>query len=650
MKMMINKIIFRFTFFITILFLTKESVCQKNDRGFTPVTPEMIKERLNTSIVKNVHPRLFFSTNDIIRVKQLYQHGDTLINIGYAQNKDEAIETLKKPLLKYFLDDAKLRVPSVHTFAVQLPSLIMMYQLTGDTTYARRVVNQFELMSTYPDWGANRHFLDAGIGGFNFALAYDALYTYLSIDEKKMMKDAVLKYVLIPGKEQLQKRIWWSTANHNWNGICNGGIIMAALAMYEDEPQEMSEIIALAINALPKYIQSFEPDGQSEEGLMYWGYGLMYTTIAMESMQRVLGSAFGLDQMPGFKKTGWFPAYVSGPVSSLNIGDDPIKNGRSRSFFWFAKNNNDSALAKMQYDLCKETNTMNWMDMVYYNPAMIKAKSANKKTSLENYIHGIEVMSLRDGWNKNALFVSMHGGNNFANHGHLDAGSFDIQALGEVWAYGNLGRDDYTYPGYFSKTTLPTYYGVDSIQTVAGRWHFYRLRAEGKNCLVFNPSASPDQNEMGTATLLSQQIGVNESSYTLNLTNCYSRDVKSYSRKIQLNKSTSVITVQDDFIANATSTVWWNMHTKADINIQTGCRSALLRINNKEMTVTIKSPDSAVFQVLDATYLPGQSFPYTKNSDNVRFKKLAIKIEKINTEKILVVFEPLKKLIYNTTH
>jgi hypothetical protein len=638
---------YKYFLFILLLILSKASLCQVNGLDELRVTPEMIKGRLDASLVKHIHPRLFFSKEDIDRVIQLNQNNDTLIHIGYQQNFKEANEVLKQPLLKYFLDDAKLRVPSVHKFAVQLPPLIMMYQLTGDTNYARRVINQFIQLSEFPDWGANRHFLDAGIGGFDFALAYDALYTFMNPGERKMMKDAVMKHVLIPGKQQLQKRIWWSTANHNWNGICNGGIIMAALAMYEDDPKEMSEIIALAINALPKYIQSFEPDGQSEEGLMYWGYGLMYTTIAMESMQRVLGSAFGLDQLAGFKKTGWFPAYVSGPVTSLSIGDDPVKNSRIRSFFWFAKNNNDSALAKMQYELCKETNSMNWVDMLYYNPGMVNIKSTARKNSLENYIHGIELMSLRDGWNKNALFVSMHGGKNFANHGHLDAGSFDIQAMGEVWAYGNLGSDNYTYPGYFSKTTLPTYTGIDSPQTVAGRWHFYRLRAEGKNCLVFNPSTRPDQNEMGEATLLNQQIGVNESAYTIDLTNCYARDVKFYSRKIQLNKSTSVITVQDDFVANAIATVWWSMHTKAAIHIRADGKSALLQINNKQMVVTIKSPAKAVFQISEATYLPSQLFPLTKNSDNIGFKKLTIKMEQINSEKIQVLFEPLKNLTNN---
>ncbi len=633
---MINTL-FKYILNIGFLFFANDSLAQNSN--FTPVTAKMIQERLSVSEVVNIHPRLFFSQDDIHRIRKLNEQGDTLIHIGYLQNQIEASKILKEPLLSYYLDEAKLRVPSIHKFAVQLPHLVMMYQLTGDTSFARRIVNQFKKLNDFPDWGANRHFLDAGIGGFDFALAYDALYAFLTAEEKKMMRSAVLKYVLIPGKEQLQKKIWWSTANHNWNGICNGGIIMAALSMYEEDPKEMSEIIALAINALPKYIQSFDPDGQSDEGLMYWGYGLMYTTIAMESMQRVLGTSFGLDQFTGFKKTGWFPAFVSGPVSSLNIGDDPIKNGKSRSFFWFAKNNNDTALAKMQYDLCKESNEMNWMDMLYYNPKMVTSNLKNN-IPLENHIHGIELMSLRSGWDNNASFISLHGGYNNANHGHLDAGSFDLQANGEIWAYGNLGRDEYTYPGYFSKTTLPSYTDTNLIQSDAGRWHFYRLRAEGKNCLVFNPTVRPDQNEMGIATLLNKNIGINESSFKIDLTNCYTRDVSSYTRKILLNKSTTAMTVKDEFVSKDTSTVWWGMHTKADITIWPKSNSALLQQNGKKMLVTIKSPSNAVFQVLDASYLPGELFPFTKNSLNVGFKKLAIHLPKVLFEKIEVIFQP----------
>ncbi len=627
-----------FLLLFTIFYLA----AQNAENKFTPVTPLQIKELLNKSEVKNKHPRLYFNENDNARVIKFLADGDVLIKTGYAVYRKESDSILQKPLLTYHLDDAKLRVTSVHDFARELPSLLMMYLLDRDTACANRVIRQFELLKDYPDWGANRHFLDTGIGSFNFAFAYDVLYFYLTEQQRTMFQQAVMKHALLPGKEQLKNNEWWSNSNHNWNGICNGGLIMAALAMFEANPDEMSEIIALAINKLPKYINSFEPDGQSEEGLMYWGYGLMYTTITLESMQRVLGSAFGLDQMPGFKKTGWFPAYISGPVASLNIGDDPLKTERSRSFFWFAKNYKDTALASMQYELCMEAKIMNWMEMFYYDPQMLAANSTERFIPFENHIHGIEVMTLRDGWGKDALFVSMHGGNNFANHGHLDAGSFDIQAMGEVWANGNLGRDDYTNPGYFSKTTKPDYHDKDTLQTIPGRWHFYRLRAEGKNCLVFNPSTRPDQDEKASAILKEKKTGDDESSYTLNLTNCYSRDVTSYFRKISLNKVDEFITVEDEFDAKKSSLLWWSMHTRAAVKIEMGGKTAILQIKDKKMRVEIKSPSHAAFSILGATYLPGESFPLTRNSENLGFNKLAIRLDEMKSGNIKVQFTPIR--------
>lgn len=627
------KLFFLFSFFLPLLFVFNTPTAQDS---FTPVTPALIQERLQTSSAKNIHPRLFFNRQDIERIKKLNQQGDTLVKLGSTQIVNAANEILKQPLLEYFLDEAKLRVPSVHKFATQLPSLVMAYQLTGDTVYAFRVWQQMKLMSDYADWGADRHFLDAGIGAFNFALAYDGLYNYFSNDQRRQLRQTIKKFVLQPGKEQLSKKIWWSTANHNWNGICNGGIIMACLALFEEEPEDVSNIISMAVNALPKYIAAFEPDGQSEEGLMYWSYGLMYTTIAFESMQRTMDTVFNLDQFPGFKKTGWFPAFMSGPVTSLSVGDDPVKDARSRSFFWFAKNYQDTALAKMQYDLCLETNTVSWTDLLYYNPQMLQGKSIKKEMSLDNHVRGIEMMSLRSGWEKQDMFVSMHGGNNDANHGHLDAGSFDVQAFGEVWAYGNLGRDEYTSAGYFSKETLPGYFDTNAKQTVPGRWHFYRLRAEGKNCIVVNPSARPDQNEKGQAAVVRSGSTKEKGFYILNLTDCYIRDAKNYQRGINLNREKKIITIQDEFQLHQPSDIWWQMHTKAVIQISKDKRTAILQQNGKKLKVRIKNPVRAIFKELPATYLPGQLFPLTRNGSNKEYRKLVIALQNVKEEIISI--------------
>jgi hypothetical protein len=41
----------------------------------------------------------------------------------------------------------------------------------------------------------------------------------------------------------------------------------------------------------------------------------------------------GIAETPGMRKTGYFPVFSTGPVTSVNIGDDPLKSERAKSFF-----------------------------------------------------------------------------------------------------------------------------------------------------------------------------------------------------------------------------------------------------------------------------------------------------------------------------
>ena len=77
----------------------------------------------------------------------------------------------------------------------------------------------------------------------------------------------------------------------------------------------------------------------------------------------------------------------------------------------------------------------------------------------------------RSAWDDpRALFVGFKGGDNKANHSHLDLGTFVLDMLGKRWAL-DLGGDDYLLPGYFSNDK---------------RWTYYRLRTEGHNTLTVN--------------------------------------------------------------------------------------------------------------------------------------------------------------------
>jgi hypothetical protein len=567
-------LVYKFRVFVTLCLLSafsylfaqtpaqKEAVSQQKEQlKFETATTQKVQQLFQQNGLQNKHPRQFATQGDIDRVKSLIKGGDPLMVKAWERMKKQADENLVKPMNSGELDDAKLRVKGTHANAVLLPPLVIAYWMTGEEKYAQRAFEIFENMATWADWGTlieppytDRHFLDTGIAAFDAALIYDGLYNWMSPEQRNFVYETTRKYLFIPTLAQYKneaKRTWqWNKANNNWNGICNGNIAVAALCMYERDPQNMSWLVTTAANDMQLFIREFEPDGQSEEGLMYWGYGLMYTLPALDCIQRNLGTTFGLAETPGMKKTGYFPVFTTGTVSSINIGDDPLKTGKAKSFFWLAKHFNDASLAKLQYEMVVANNyDLPWFDFFYYDPELVK-KGSEIQVPLDHSVYGLELYSMRENWtDPNAMYVSVHGGFNSASHGHLDAGSFYIQAKGEVWAYGNLGSDNYTYPGYFSKKTYPEY--TDSVypQKEAGRWHFYRLRTEGKNCLVFNPSTRPEQDEKGTASIIRQTSTPVQSNYVFDLSDVYKRDVKSYERTVELNRKSKSITVKDNFVA-----------------------------------------------------------------------------------------------------
>ncbi len=89
------------------------------------------------------------------------------------------------------------------------------------------------------------------------------------------------------------------------------------------------------------------------------------------------------------------------------------------------------------------------------------------------------VALMRTGWNdKNAVFVGFKAGSPYVNHGHMDVGSFVMDANGERWAM-DFGMQDYN--------SLETA-GVDlwNRSQNSERWTVFRYNNRAHNTLTVN--------------------------------------------------------------------------------------------------------------------------------------------------------------------
>lgn len=101
---------------------------------------------------------------------------------------------------------------------------------------------------------------------------------------------------------------------HNGNQVCNGGLLVGALAIAYEQPEPAREVIHSALNSLPLALAEYAPDGAWAEGPDYWAFATEYTVEGLAALNTALGTDFGLSSMPGLSNTGDFLLHTSGPT------------------------------------------------------------------------------------------------------------------------------------------------------------------------------------------------------------------------------------------------------------------------------------------------------------------------------------------------
>ena len=283
-----------------------------------------------------------------------------------------------------------------------------------------------------------------------------------------------------------------------------------------------------------------------------------------------------------------------------------------------------------------------WTDLLFYDRSLVN-QGSSMTIPTYGYVKGVEYGYLFENTSdETSLYAGIHAGNNNASHGHLDAGSFFIQALGETWAQGNLGLET-PYPSDYFTLTQPSYNDAPTTSaTNRGRFYYYRVRTESKNCIVFNPDARPEQNPAGVAGFVKGEDAIGGGYYIIDLKDVYSRDVTDYRRGIKLNRAKKIVTIQDEFTPKTTSTVYWLMQSNATDGavISADGKTITLVRNGKTIQGVLKSPTNAVFEKVDRSsstilYLNEtapifSSLMSSKNPKNPFYGKIQIRMNSVS--------------------
>lgn len=587
--------------------------------AFLPVpTADTLRSKLRTE-----HPRLLATAADFAALKERIGADETLRD-WHARLRERAAAMMTSPPSRYEIPDGLRLLATSRRVLGRVYTLALLDRLEGKPEYAARAWTELEEASRFPDWNP-RHFLDTAEMTHAFAIGLDWLHDRWTPAQRTTLQRALIDFGLRLGVESYRggkSYGWWTTARHNWNQVCNGGIGLGALAVADVEPALAFEFLTNAIRSIQLPMREYGPDGAWAEGPGYWQYATRYNVAFLAALESACGTDFGLATIPGFAEAGLFPVYLTGPLDrTFNYADGGDHAIRAPEMFWFARRFQMPALARTQRALAAPDP----LDLLWYDARL--AGPTGTELPLDRHFRGADIVTMRSAWgDRDAVFIGFKAGDNKANHSHLDLGSFVLDADGVRWGI-DLGADDYNLPAYFGKE----------------RWNYYRLRAEGHNTLVLDPGKDPGQDPKAAGRIESFRSDTGESVAIADLTPAYAGQANLVKRTVALRQR-RVVAISDRVEAAYPLNTWWFFHTQAEVTLAPDGRSATLSQRGREMRVRLESSDpvGAHFQVMDARPLSSSPDPAGQNR-NQGVRKLAVFLINVKHVNLDVVFEPVRQ-------
>jgi hypothetical protein len=519
----------------------------------------------------------------------------------------------------------------------RIVTLAAAYRLTGDSRYAvaaRDVMLPLAALA----W-PTRHFLDTAIGCHGLALGYDWLHDALTAAERDVIANKIRDAALLVSTTNEESRTFlW--ADHNWNQVCNGGLVLGALAIADREPALAHRVINRAIAMLPRAAAAYAPDGVYPEGPGYWGFGTSYHVLQLEAYRSALGASQGLETYPGFLASASTLDQLTGPTGGFfNFADSHANRSFNPTVLWFARETDRpdltaAELARLGRGSASDRSaerSVNPLALLWLQPATGKTRApAAGSPPLHWRGDGLQpVASLRSAWgDPSATWIALKAGTSNHSHAHMDVGSFVLEAGGVRWAV-DPSHDDY---GMIRSAGVPHAELFDYAQD-SRRWEIFRLGPEGHNILRFGGARQIAAAHASLGSLVKTFEGTR---VAIDLAATYAGQAANVVREVTLRTDRSVL-IADTWTALENETdVSWQWLTRARVTPEPD--GARLEQDGRTLRLRIREGQGARLEIQDVATLVKPPF----DSPNAGYTRIVIRLTTAaRTKGVLVVHAAL---------
>jgi hypothetical protein len=548
---------------------------------------------------------------------------DPVVQNMYQAIKINADQVLEKDFLtRQKIGKRLLSVSREMLWRVNM--LGMVYRIERDPRMVGRINDELIAVCSFQDWNPS-HFLDVAEMSLAVALAVDWVGNELPESTVSLAKTALIEKGIKPSWDRPRGRGPFYGDN-NWNQVCNGGMIAAAIAIADDEPELAAKTLHRALDGLPNALVHYGPDGAHPEGASYWEYATSYTAISASMLESALGSDFGIWRYPGFAESATYRLMMETPSGRIyNYGDCSDRRGSNGdlTLAWFAaKTGNHAFLEKKRFlRTPKKMGTLTryaGVGLVWLSQYQQRTQTPMPTAWAGRGINPVVVFRAAQD-HPRSFYFGAKGGSAAISHGNMDAGSFVLDLNGVRWSL-EVGKQDYNT---IEQTGLNLWDGSQG----GDRWKLLSKNNFGHSTITINHQLHLVD---GKAELVHFNDGVHPHA-TFDMTPVLGDLVSNATRTFTMDSESSILVEDMIEISDKTDQITWQMITVADASIVAG--GANLEMEGKRLKLETLSHPDIQFSIVSLNPPP---FKLDRRIENLKRLELSVPVSAVKEGRTVI--------------